>query len=291
DFTDFTDADLSGGSGSDWTITGTNDVALKDGTANIVDHLSFTATTPTGYEVDTNWEFDTRFTGTGGKNGTDVYYITEAAVLVQAGAVAPTASFGTASINESATDTAENVLTVAGDTFGLAGALTVDTHYTISGLPTGVTVSSFNSASDGGTTATLTLAGTPTTPLTANETITVVIKAAALTGALDSGAATFDIADEVVVATPSPSSVDESDTLNQVFTITLTKDQLTAASDADSIEAAITLGGDLTGLTKGTVEKTSLSVYTIQLTGDLDYSTGSGTITLAASQLMDSEDA
>ncbi|GAI00951.1 unnamed protein product, partial [marine sediment metagenome] len=98
-------------------------------------------------------------------------------------------------------------------------------------------------------------------------------------------AATFDIADEVVVATPSPSSVDESATLDEVFTITLTKDQLTAASDADSIAAAITLGGDLTGLTKGTVEKTSLSVYTIQLTGDLDYSTGSGTITLAASQL------
>ena len=79
DYTDFSNANLSGGSGSDWTISGTNDVAIK----NSVDHLSFQATTPAGYGVNTQWEFDTRFTGTGGKEVSGVDYITEANVLVQ----------------------------------------------------------------------------------------------------------------------------------------------------------------------------------------------------------------
>ena len=45
----------------------------------------------------------------------------------------------------------------------------------------------------GGTTATLTLAGTPTTPLTVDATVTVTITAVALNGVLDSDSTTFDI--------------------------------------------------------------------------------------------------
>ena len=79
DKADFYDAAVSGGGASDWTITGTNDSAIS----NAVDHLSFSATTPTEYFTNTNWEFDTRFTGTGG-GGETVRYIVEAVVLVQA---------------------------------------------------------------------------------------------------------------------------------------------------------------------------------------------------------------
>ncbi len=182
--------------------------------------------------------------------------------------VAPTAVFGTASINESATNTATNVLTITEDTFTEAAGLTLTTHYTISGLPAGVTVTSFITGGAGTTTATLTLAGTPSVPITADTTITVVIKAAAMSGSLDSNGATFDIADEVVTASPAPSPVNESGTLDQVFTITLSNDQLTAGSTIGSIGAAVTLGGDLAGLTKGTVTKPGLNQYTIQLTGN-----------------------
>ena len=163
--------------------------------------------------------------------------------------------------------------------------------YTITGLPPGVTVSSFDSDGAGGTTATLTLAGTPAPPLTDNVTVTVAITAAALNGALASGSTTFDITDEVVTATGVPSPVNESASLDQVFTITLTEDQLTAGSTTVSIGAAVTLAGDLTGLTKGTVVKSSLGEYTIQLTGNLVYATGSGTITLNNSELADVENA
>ncbi len=92
-----------------------------------------------------------------------------------AGGGPPTAAFGTATINESATNTATNVLTLTGDTFSEAAGLTLTTHYTISGLPAGVTVATFITGGAGTTTATLTLAGTPTVPLTANATITVAI--------------------------------------------------------------------------------------------------------------------
>ncbi len=94
-----------------------------------------------------------------------------------------------------------------------------------------------------------------------------------------------------MTATPSPSPVNESASFDQVFTITLANDQLTAASTTGSIGTAVTLGGDLSGLTKGTVVKSSLSEFTIQLTGNLAYSTGSGTITLNASELEDAENA
>ena len=79
DKTDFSDASVSGGGASNWTITGTNDAVIDDD----VKHLSFNATTPTGYSTNSNWEFDTRFNGTGDKSET-VRYICEANVLVQA---------------------------------------------------------------------------------------------------------------------------------------------------------------------------------------------------------------
>jgi hypothetical protein len=78
DTTDFPTAALSGGGASDWTITDSSASVAK----STVEHLSFNATTPTGYGVNTNWEFDTRFTGIGGKNSSGVDYITEANVLV-----------------------------------------------------------------------------------------------------------------------------------------------------------------------------------------------------------------
>jgi len=78
DATDFSDAAVSGGSSSDWWIEGTNDADVN----NDVQHLSFDATTPSGYTTNSCWEFDTRFTGTG--NGLTVRMICEAVLLVQA---------------------------------------------------------------------------------------------------------------------------------------------------------------------------------------------------------------
>ncbi|UCG68680.1 MAG: DUF2341 domain-containing protein [Thermoplasmata archaeon] len=79
DNSDFSDAVVSGGSSSNWTITGTNDAAIS----NDVQNLSFNATAPLGYNTNSSWQFDTRFTGTGGASET-VRYICEANVLVKA---------------------------------------------------------------------------------------------------------------------------------------------------------------------------------------------------------------
>jgi len=79
DNADFSNAVVSGGGASDWTISGNNNSAFS----NAVLHISFNATTPTGYYTNSNWEFDTRFTGTGPFSET-VRYIVEADVLVQA---------------------------------------------------------------------------------------------------------------------------------------------------------------------------------------------------------------
>jgi len=78
----FTSSNVSGGGASDWTITGIDAGQIK----NDVIHFSFNATTPSSYTTKSNWEFDTRFDGTGGK-GEEVHYIIEADVLVQAVAV------------------------------------------------------------------------------------------------------------------------------------------------------------------------------------------------------------
>ncbi|GAG64426.1 unnamed protein product, partial [marine sediment metagenome] len=82
DSTNFSDATVSGGGAENWTIHGTNDSAITNG----VIHLSFNATTPATYTTRSNWEFDTRFTGIGGK-GETIRYICEAAVSVQASSI------------------------------------------------------------------------------------------------------------------------------------------------------------------------------------------------------------
>ena len=164
----------------------------------------------------------------------------------------------------------------------------VDVDYTISGLPSGVTVSSFTN--DGGTGATLTLSGTPSPWLITDATVTVTILAAALDGAMDTSSTTFDIADEVVAAQVSPDNVNESATFNQTFTITMTKDQLTGASDNDSIAGAVSLSGDFTGLNVGVAGKTSVNEFTINVNGNLVFNTGTGTITLNNGQMTDDAD-
>lgn len=82
DSTDFSDAAVTGGGAENWTIQGTNDSAITNG----VIHLSFNATTPATYTTRSNWEFDTRFTGTGAKPET-IRYICEASVSVQASSI------------------------------------------------------------------------------------------------------------------------------------------------------------------------------------------------------------
>lgn len=89
DNTDFTDATISGGGAENWTILGHSVNQIGSGAANPVDHFSFKATTPSGYNTRTNWEIDTRFSGTDLKKLEPVYLICEADVLVQ-----PDASLG-----------------------------------------------------------------------------------------------------------------------------------------------------------------------------------------------------
>ncbi|PCI24589.1 hypothetical protein COB57_04185 [Candidatus Peregrinibacteria bacterium] len=196
-------------------------------------------------------------------------------------------ALGTASINESATNTATNVITLTNDTFtNTSGTLVSSTDYTIAGLPTGITATVVTTSA---TSATITLTGTPTTPLTADSTITVTINKAALDGTIDPSSQTFAIADEAVVATPTPAAVVNNVTFDQTFTVALTKDQLTAASTATTIKAALTLGGTFAGQTVGTVVKTSVSEFTVQVTGNVV--AGAATITLNASELEDSGNA
>jgi hypothetical protein len=86
DSTNFTDAAVSGGTASDWTIQGTNDNAIS----NDAIHLSFNATTPEGMADANFWEFDTRFTGTGDMSES-LRYINELIVRIIGVAVtAPT---------------------------------------------------------------------------------------------------------------------------------------------------------------------------------------------------------
>ena len=75
-----------------------------------------------------------------------------------------------------------------------------------------------------------------------------------------------------------PSSVTESQTFSQTFTLTLGSGSFIDGIAADHI----TLEGDLTGLTLGNVSKSAANKITLQISGILHKNTGTGKITVSA---------
>jgi len=197
-------------------------------------------------------------------------------------------SFDTSSVNESATNTAAFTVTLIKDNFAnTSTTLTDTTDYTIAWLPVWVTAALVTSSASS---ATLTFTWTPTTPLTADATVTLTILANALNGSADTAWVDLTISDEVVAMSSDVTTVADADA-NPTFVLTLTKDQLTAWSDGVSIWAALSFDWDLAWLVINTVTKTSVNQFTVTTTWAVAYNNWSWNIILNNSELEDSDDA
>lgn len=109
-----------------------------------------------------------------------------------------TASFGTDRYYESSTNNASNILTVTGVQL-INETYTEGAHYSITGLPAGVTATLARTTA---TTATLTLTGTPDPPITEDATVSLAVYGAAIVGGGDAlQPASFTIGDEDPVIT------------------------------------------------------------------------------------------